>query len=35
MPTSEYNNGQISPPCLPKTGPHSQWITKTIGIPED
>jgi hypothetical protein len=30
MPTGEYNNGQRSPPCVPKTGPHLQRITKTV-----
>jgi hypothetical protein len=30
MPTNEYYNGQRSPPCVPKTGSHLQWITKTV-----
>jgi hypothetical protein len=30
VPTSEYNNGQRSPPCVPKTEPHLHWITKTV-----
>jgi hypothetical protein len=30
MPTGEYNNGQRSSPCVPKTGPHLQLITKTV-----
>jgi hypothetical protein len=30
MQTGEYSNWQRSPPSVPKTGPHLQWITKTV-----